>query len=133
MPELELIAFGRLPLSYSARCFTARALDVTKDQCGFRCIDYPDGLPLATREGESFLRINGIQIQGEEVTDLGPELPALRELGVDALRLYPQAEGMAEAVAHFHCALRSPVAPSRIGARNGYRHGEPGMRPASAT
>ena len=132
MPELELIAFGRLPLSYSARCFTARALDVTKDQCGFRCIDYPDGLPLATREGKSFLRINGIQIQGEEVTDLGPELPALRELGVDILRLYPQAEGMADVVAHFHRARRSPVAPSRIGARNGYWHGEPGMRPASA-
>ncbi|MFC5581822.1 U32 family peptidase [Rhodanobacter terrae] len=130
MPELEVIAFGRLPLAFSARCFTARALDVAKDQCGFRCIDYPDGMPLATREGRPFLRINGIQIQGEEITDLGPELPALRELGVDVLRLYPQAEGMAEAVAHFHLARRSPVAPPRIGARNGYWHGEPGMRMA---
>jgi O2-independent ubiquinone biosynthesis protein UbiV len=128
MPELEVIAFGRLPLAFSARCFTARALDVGKDQCDFRCIDYPDGMPLATREGRPFLRINGIQIQGEEVTDLGPELPALRELGVDVLRLYPQAEGMAEMVAHFHLARRSPVAPPRIGARSGYWHGEPGMR-----
>ncbi|MDE2407808.1 MAG: U32 family peptidase, partial [Xanthomonadaceae bacterium] len=51
MPELEVIGWGRLPLSFSARCFTARALDVPKDQCGFRCIDYPDGMPLATREG----------------------------------------------------------------------------------
>ena len=50
MPELEVIAWGRLPLAYSARCFTARALDVAKDQCGFRCIDYPDALPLATRK-----------------------------------------------------------------------------------
>jgi Collagenase and related proteases len=131
MPELEVIAFGRLPLAFSARCFTARALDVAKDQCGFRCIDYPDGMPLATREGRPFLRINGIQIQGEEITDLGPELPALRELGVDVLRLYPQAEGMAEIVAHFHLARRSPVAPPRIGARNGYWHGEPGMRSVS--
>lgn len=128
MPELEVIAFGRLPLAFSARCFTARALDVAKDQCGFRCIDYPDGMPLATREGRPFLRINGIQIQGEEITDLGPELPQLRELGVDVLRLYPQAEGMAEVVAHYHLARRSPVAPPRIGARNGYWHGEPGMR-----
>ena len=128
MPELEVIAFGRLPLAFSARCFTARALDVAKDQCGFRCIDYPDGMPLATREGRPFLRINGIQIQGEEITDLGPELPQLRELGVDVLRLYPQAEGMAEVVAHYHLARRSPMAPPRIGARNGYWHGEPGMR-----
>jgi len=132
MPELEVIAFGRLPLAFSARCFTARALDVAKDQCGFRCIDYPDGMPLATREGRPFLRINGIQVQGEEITDLGPELPVLRELGVDILRLYPQAEGMAEMVAHYHLARRSPVAPPRVGARNGYWHGEPGMRMTEA-
>ncbi len=128
MPELEVIAWGRLPLSFSARCFTARALDVPKDQCGFRCIDYPDGLPLATREGQPFLRINGIQIQGEEITDLGPELPQLRALGVDVLRLYPQAEGMAEIVARFDLARRSPQAPPPIGQRNGYWYGEPGMR-----
>ncbi|HSM99379.1 MAG TPA: U32 family peptidase [Rudaea sp.] len=127
MPELEVIAYGRLPLSWSARCFTARAHDVAKDQCGFRCIDYPDGLALATREGMPFLRINGIQIQGDEVTDLGPELPALRELGVDVLRLYPQHEGMAEVVAHFDKARREAQPPPRIGARNGYWHGEPGM------
>lgn len=133
MPELEVIAFGRLPLAFSARCFTARALDVAKDQCGFRCIDYPDGMPLATREGRPFLRINGIQIQGEEITDLGPELPQLRELGVDVLRLYPQAEGMAEMVAHYHLARRSPVAPPRVGARNGYWYGEPGMRVPETT
>ena len=132
MPELELIAFGRLPLAYSARCFTARALDVAKDQCNFRCIEFPHGLPLATREGRPFLRINGIQIQSEEITDLGPEMPALRALGVDVLRLYPQAEGMAEVVAHFDSARGSPVAPSRIGARNGYWHGEPGMSGLSA-
>ncbi len=127
MPELELIAWGRLPLAWSARCFTARALDIPKDQCGFRCIEYPDGLPLATREGEPFLRINGIQVQGEEITDLGPELPALRELGVDILRLYPRAEGMAAVVAHFDRARTSSVPLPAIGARNGYWHGEAGM------
>ncbi len=132
MPELEVIAFGRLPLSYSARCFTARALDVAKDQCEFRCIEYPDGMPLATREGKPFLRINGIQIQGEEVTDLGPELPALRELGVDVLRLYPQVDGMADVISHFDLARRSLAAPPRIARRNGYWHGEPGMTPADA-
>ena len=132
MPELEVIAWGRLPLSFSARCFTARALDVPKDQCGFRCIDYPDGMPLATREGRSFLRINGIQVQGEEVTDLGPELPALRQLGVDLLRIYPQAQGCREVVEHFDLARGSMTAPPRLGARNGYWYGEPGMRPVPA-
>ena len=128
MPELEVIGWGRLPLSYSARCFTARALDVPKDQCGFRCIDYPDGMPLATREGRPFLRINGISVQGEEITDLGPELPELRSLGVDILRLYPQAEGMEAIVQHFDAARHSDTPPLRIGERNGYWHGEAGMR-----
>ena len=128
MPELEVIAWGRLPLAYSARCFTARALDVAKDQCGFRCIDYPDALPLATREGRPFLRINGIQVLGEEITDLGPELPALDALGVDILRLYPQAEGMAELMRHFDDARAGTAAATRLGQRNGYWHGEPGMQ-----
>lgn len=128
MPELELIVWGRLPLAYSARCFTARALDVPKDQCGFRCIDYPDGLPLATREGAPFLRINGIQIQGEDVIDLGRELPALRELGADVLRLYPRHEDMAHVVAHYDRVRHSTETPPPIGARSGYWHGEAGMQ-----
>ena len=130
MPELEMIAWGRLPLSYSARCFTARALDVPKDQCGFRCIDYPDGLPLSTREGRPFLRINGIQVQGEETTDLGPELPALAALGVDLLRIYPQAEGMRDILERFDAARDAAAPLPALGARNGYWHGAAGMASA---
>lgn len=129
MPELEIIAWGRLPLAYSARCFTARAFDVGKDDCGFRCLEHPDGLPLATREGDRLLRINGIQVQGDEITDLSDELPALRSLEVNLLRLYPQHEGMAEVVRHFRAALDSPTPPPRLGAGNGYWHGRAGMAP----
>lgn len=120
MPELEVIAWGRLPLAYSARCFTARAFDVSKNDCGFRCLEHPDGLALASREGKPFLRINGIQIQGEEIVDLGPELPALRTLGVDILRLYPQRNGMTDVVRRFRAALDSATAPPRVGAVNRY-------------
>lgn len=127
MPELEVQVLGRPVLAYSARCFTARALDIAKDQCGFRCIEHADGLPLATREGKPFLRINGIQVQGEEIVDLGPEMPALRDLGVDVLRIAPRAEGTKDAVAHFDLARHSPTAPPAIASRSGYWHGEPGM------
>jgi collagenase-like PrtC family protease len=128
MPELEVQALGRPVLAYSARCFTARALDLAKDQCGFRCIEHPDGLALATREGAPFLRINGIQVQGEDVVDLGPEMPALRALGVDVLRIYPRDEASTQAaIDHFHLARRSPTAPPAIAARSGYWHGEAGM------
>lgn len=126
MPELEVMAWGRLPLAYSARCFTARAADVPKDQCGFRCIEHPDGLPLNTREGEPFMVINGIQVQGMETIDMAPERDELAACGVDILRLSPQHDDMAGVVEHFHAMLRSPVPPPRLGARNGYWRGRPG-------
>ncbi|MGJ4728922.1 U32 family peptidase [Luteimonas sp. SDU101] len=126
MPELEMPAWGRLPLAYSARCFTARALDVPKDQCGFRCIEHPDGLPLSTREGGPFMTINGIQVQGAEVVDMLPQRDELAALGVGILRLSPQAEGMAEVVWRFHAGLAAPEAPAPAGARNGYWYGQPG-------
>lgn len=127
MPELEVVAWGRPPLAWSARCFTARALDLPKDQCGFRCIDYPDGMPLATREGQPLLRINGVQVQGEHIVDLSPELPELRDLGVGLLRIQPQPEGMAQVLAHFQQALASPVSQPGLARRSGYWHGVPGM------
>jgi collagenase-like PrtC family protease len=129
LPELELLAWGRLPLAFSARCFTARALDLAKDECGFRCIDYPDGLPLATREGEPFLTVNGVQVQSSEHCDLAPEIAELNEAAIDLLRIYPQAEGTAGIVARFRKAVDSKQAPLRVGSTSGYWHGLP-ARPA---
>jgi collagenase-like PrtC family protease len=127
LPELELIAWGKLPLAFSARCFTARAFDVSKDDCGFRCIEYPDGLPLATREAQPLLTINGIQLQTAGICDLGPELAEIRNAGIGLLRLYPQAEGMSAVVARFHQAINTEQPPPRLGARNGYWYGEAGV------
>lgn len=128
-PELELIAWGRLPLSYSARCFTARALDLAKDQCGFRCIEHPDGLPLHTRDGRHFLTINGVQMQGAESCDLLPEWPELVASGIGLLRLYPRQHGTAEALRRFDAVRRGNPVPSRQpGCTAGYWTGLPGMQ-----
>ncbi|MCX7193649.1 MAG: U32 family peptidase, partial [Proteobacteria bacterium] len=59
--ETEVFVYGKLPLAFSARCFTARHYDLNKDDCQFKCIEHPDGLTLKTREGQPFLTINGIQ------------------------------------------------------------------------
>lgn len=40
--ETEVWAFGRLPLAFSARCFTARYHHLNKDECAFRCCDDAD-------------------------------------------------------------------------------------------
>ncbi|RIK90056.1 MAG: U32 family peptidase [Burkholderiales bacterium] len=87
--ETEVFAFGRLPLAFSARCFTARHYRLNKDECAFRCIEHPDGLLLATDESEPFLALNGIQTQSAALHCLIAQREAVREAGVDRLRLSP--------------------------------------------
>ena len=65
-----MFAHGRVPLAYSARCFTARRFNLQKDTCEFKCIDFPDGMTLKTREGDDFLSLNGIQTQSAKVYNL---------------------------------------------------------------
>jgi len=60
--------------------------------------------------------------------DLGPELDELRAAGVDLVRLYPQAERMADIVARFREALDNDTLPARAGEENGYWHGTAGMQ-----
>ncbi|MBU1223819.1 MAG: U32 family peptidase [Gammaproteobacteria bacterium] len=103
--ETEVFAYGKLPLAYSARCFTARHYNLPKDDCQFRCLDHPDGLPLSTREGEPFLTLNGIQTQSAGVYNLIGELPALRKLGIASLRLSPQSRHMGRVAEAFQAAL----------------------------
>lgn len=131
--ETEVFAYGRLPLAYSARCFTARHYNLPKDDCQFRCLDHPDGLQLSTREGEAFLALNGIQTQSAGVYTLIGELPALRELGVASLRLSPQSRHMARVVDAFQAALAGEPIPADLtrlmpGAPvDGYWHGRAGL------
>lgn len=122
LPPIEAIAWGRLPLAWSARCFTARALNLGKDDCGFRCIDYPDGLELATREGQDFLMINGIQVQSFEVCDLAPAIGELLDAGIDTLRLYPQQHDMPRVIGRFRRALEGASPTPLPGHGLGYWH-----------
>ena len=103
--ETEVFAYGRMPLAYSARCFTARAHKLTKDDCQYRCLDYPDGLTLTTQDDNRFLALNGIQTQSARSVNLLHELPHLQELSVDVLRISPQANHTAKVVEAFAAAL----------------------------
>lgn len=135
--QTEVFAYGRMPLAFSARCFTARHNNLPKDDCQFLCIDHPDGLLLRTREQEGFLVLNGIQTQSARVYNLIGELPELRALGVDVLRLSPQSRHMADIVAAFDAARRAPEPDPEALQQlrplmpaepcNGYWHGRSGM------
>ncbi len=135
--QTEVFVWGRMPLAYSARCFTARAHNLPKDDCQFRCMDYPDGLDMSTRDDQAFLVLNGIQTQSSRVCNLISELDAMRSLGVDVLRISPQSRNTGEIVAVIREAVEGGITPVAAAARldrlgemescNGYWHDRPGM------
>jgi len=102
--ETEVFACGRLPLAYSARCYTARSENLPKDDCRYKCIDYPDGRLLKTREGKDFLVLNGIQTQSAPTHVALEHYARLKALGVDVLRISPQAEHTMDVLALFAAA-----------------------------
>ena len=130
--QTEVFAYGRMPLAFSARCFTARHHDLPKDDCQFRCLEDADGLALQTRDKAPFLTLNGIQTQSALVYDLSDSIPELQSLGVDVLRLSPQSRNMLDIIEAFRerCAGRpgAPLDGLRVAPPcNGYWYNVPGM------
>lgn len=105
--ETEVFALGRLPLAYSARCYTARSHNLPKDDCRFKCIDYPNGRMLKTREDQEFLVLNGIQTQSALTHQVLEQIPELVALGVDVLRISPQFHDTFEIIDIFSLALNN--------------------------
>ncbi len=143
--QTEVFAHGRLPLAFSARCFTARHHNLPKDDCRFRCLDHPDGLMLKTREQAEFLVLNGIQTQSARVHSLIDAWDDLTALGVDVARISPQSQHTAEVIGLYDAvrreALDGPAARAALLGLlperdcNGYWHGHPGqarIEPAAA-
>ncbi|MCW8971587.1 MAG: U32 family peptidase, partial [Rhodospirillales bacterium] len=92
--DLEVQIFGRLPLAVSARCYHARAHNLSKDNCQYVCAEDPDGMDLDTLDGEPFLAVNGIQTMSYTYANLSAELPTLQAMGVRHFRLWPHTADM---------------------------------------
>ncbi|MBT3308849.1 MAG: U32 family peptidase [Gammaproteobacteria bacterium] len=87
--ETEVQVWGKLPLAYAARCYTARHYNLPKDDCQYRCLDDPDGMMMRTKEGQSFLTINGIQTQSAQYSNLVGVLDEINTMGVEVIRVAP--------------------------------------------
>jgi O2-independent ubiquinone biosynthesis protein UbiV len=139
--QAELFAHGRLPLAFSARCFTARHYNLQKESCAYRCLEHPDGMALDTRDGEAFLALNGVQTQSARVYSLIDETQALRQAGVAILRVSPQWRGTIEVLNAFRGVLDGAEdagkALGRLAASapgdwcDGFWHGRPGLERAA--
>lgn len=136
--ELEYFAHGHLPLTFSARCYAARAHGLSKQDCRHVCFLNPEGNAMHTLDDHDFATINGIQIMSHRPFTAINYLAALAGFGVRILRLSPQASGMFEIVRHFRAAadgrLASDAALSALAGGdpaserfcNGYYHGRQG-------
>jgi collagenase-like PrtC family protease len=134
--ETEVFALGRLPLAYSARCYTARSHNLPKDDCRFKCLDYPDGRMLKTQEDQEFLVLNGIQTQSALTHQVLDQVTELGALGVDVLRISPQHKGTMRIIEIFDAARKQAVLEPLeaelnqllpLGACNGYLLNQAGM------
>ncbi|WP_299002874.1 U32 family peptidase [uncultured Shewanella sp.] len=86
--ETEVFGYGYIPLAYSARCFTARSENKTKDKCGLCCIHFPNGRLVRSQEEQSLFVINGVQTQSGYCYNLVNDLASMKGL-VDVVRLSP--------------------------------------------
>lgn len=130
--ETEVFVYGHIPLSFSARCFTARAFNLPKDQCDFRCEKFDHGMPLYTQDKQNLFLINGIQLQSGIACNLLSEVERLRQLHIDVLRISPQEENMDSIVHAFRASIDNDTSDIELispqdGWCNGYWHGQPGL------
>jgi len=136
--EIEIFAFGRLPLALSGRCYHARHHGLHKDACRFVCERDPDGLRLSTLEGRGFLAVNGVQTLSDGVQLADVEPAVLADAGVTALRLSPHGTDMAAVARAFRDFLDGGIGRAELRRQveglgppgplvNGYLRGAAGM------
>ncbi|MFW5833368.1 MAG: ubiquinone anaerobic biosynthesis protein UbiV [Pseudomonadota bacterium] len=135
--EREVIAFGRLPLAVSARCYHARAEGLTRATCRFACDGDPDGMAVESLEGQPFVAVNGMQTLSHGCCNLLAEVDELRASGVHRLRLSPQSCDMVAVAELFRARLDDRLAAHEASERlaelvgdlpftNGFYHGREG-------
>lgn len=126
--EVEVFSFGKIPLAYSARCFTARYYDLPKDNCQLKCIQHEGGLEVLSQEDEDLFTLNGIQTMSGRLYNLESELLSMQEIGVDVIRISPEPEGVFDQINKFVQSMSGGSKNISLTDAdcNGYWFGKPG-------
>ncbi|MGI9275556.1 MAG: U32 family peptidase [Endozoicomonas sp.] len=128
--ETEVFSYGYMPLAYSARCFSARASGLAKDDCQFTCLKSPAGIPLTTQENERLFTLNGIQTMSGHCLNLVNMSRQMEEIGVHAMRFSAHSVEvfeLAEQLLQKIHANRTVAPLSAENECNGYWLGYPGI------
>jgi O2-independent ubiquinone biosynthesis protein UbiV len=141
--EIEVFAFGRLPLALSSRCYHARLHGLHKDSCQFVCDKDPDGLAVDTIDGQPFLAANGVQTLSQGVQAYCPTAEEAASYGIRRLRISPHTADICAVGAIFRDLLDGATDPATARAKlaalnlpgtliDGYARGAPGCSPVAA-
>jgi collagenase-like PrtC family protease len=137
--EVEVFVFGRMPLAIAARCYHARAHNLSKDSCQYVCARDPDGMTVDTLDGKPFLAVNGTQTMSYAVANLAAEIPEMIEMGVGRFRISPHAVDIPRIAQLFRGVIDGTIDPAEAldetdglidGApnANGFFHDEEGLK-----
>ena len=130
--EVEVFAYGYLPLAYSARCFTARSENRPKDDCQLCCIHYPNGRLTRSQEGQALFTLNGIQTQSGQCYNLINDLCSMQGL-VDIVRLSPLGLETLDWLEQFRGNEQGQHPQQVAKSCNGYWHAIAGMHTTSSS
>lgn len=134
--EKEIIGFGNLPLAFSWRCYTARAVNLSKSNCAIVCKNYPEGMPLETMDGMSLFNINGTQLISSKKVCMVEQMDVIRKLGIEYIRIIPQMQNTTDIIDIFSKVTEGHLSPQEAletlklyapeGISNGWFYGKPG-------
>ena len=110
-----------------------------RDACRYVCDRHPDGMDVATVEGQAFLAVNGLQTlsHGCQLVDVSVE--TLTTAGISALRLSPHTLDMVAVAEAFRLYADGHIGADELARRvealgppgplvSGYLHGAAGAR-----
>ncbi|PIP79210.1 MAG: U32 family peptidase [Gammaproteobacteria bacterium CG22_combo_CG10-13_8_21_14_all_40_8] len=135
--DCEVFSYGFAPLAYSARCFSAHADNVAKDDCRQRCIQDEEGILLHSQEREALFRINGIQTQSAACYNLLPYWQNIQKKGANYLRISPTAADISPLIIQLNQSIQhneiyaTPSNEPPLDYCNGYWFNIPGFQQTS--
>jgi collagenase-like PrtC family protease len=103
--QVEYFAHGHLPLTFSARCYAARAHGLSKQDCRHVCFMNSDGIEMDTLDAQEFATINGTQIMSYKPFTVLDHISDLSDYGVNVLRISPQSADTAEVIRQFWAVI----------------------------
>lgn len=107
--EAEMLVFGKVPLAFSWRCYSARASGYSRNDCQLVCFKTPQGMSLETIDGFPLFTINGTEILSTKDCCLINELDEIKKMGISLFRIIPQEKNTLEVLHIFDDRLKRRI------------------------